>query len=243
MKKRYGFFLLPFLLLLLIPGMSAETPRPESQLKLIPEPKEVQMHQGSFRVRPTTRILVEFGHQAEDRIAAETLVEEIRDESGLELSITGAKAESKQESKRETGDIVLARLRDRIVREFLESKGLKADSIGDQGYLLFSDNSHLIVAANTGQGLFYGVQTLRQLLRAEGQSLVCPAVAIRDWPSMEWRGGRDDISRGPIPTEDFMKRQVRTLLVRSLSEVSWRKKKEVMRDPVSFLPACVFYPG
>ena len=48
---------------------------------------------------------------------------------------------------------MLARLQDRNVRDFLASKGLKADSIGDQGYLLFSDKTHLIVAANTGQGL------------------------------------------------------------------------------------------
>ena len=102
-------------------------------------------------------------------------------------------------------------MQDKNVREFLESKGLKADSIGEQGYLLFSDNSRLIVAANTGQGLFYGVQTLRQLLHADGKTLVCPAVSIRDWPSMEWRGVQDDISRGPIPTEEYMKRQIRTL--------------------------------
>ncbi|HZW79319.1 MAG TPA: family 20 glycosylhydrolase, partial [Candidatus Deferrimicrobiaceae bacterium] len=126
--------------------------------------------------------------------------------------ITGAKAESRQEQlKNGRGAIVLARLQDRRVRLFLESKGLKADSIGDQGYLLFSDKSHLIVAANTGQGLFYGVQTLRQLLHADGHTLICPAVSIRDWPSMEWRGVQDDISRGPIPTEDYMKRQIRTL--------------------------------
>jgi hexosaminidase len=209
MKKRA--FLLPFVLLLLTSMMFAAGPGPGSELKLIPEPKEVRVHQGSFHVRPTTRILVEFGHQDEDRIAAETLAEEIHDQSGMELSITGAKAESKQESRQEEGAIVLARLQDKNVREFLESKGLKADSIGDQGYLLFSDDSHLIVAANTGQGLFYGVQTLRQLLRAEGTSLVCPAVSIRDWPSMEWRGVQADISRGPIPTEDYMKRQIRTL--------------------------------
>ena len=206
MKKRYTFFLSIFLLLL-IPAMFAETPGPENQLKLIPQPKEVQLHAGSFRVKPTTRILVEFGHQAEDRIAAETLAEEIHDQSGLKISITGEKSEAKQEPS----TIVLARLQDRSVKEFLASKGLKADSIGDQGYLLFSDNSYLIVAANTGQGLFYGVQTLRQLLRGDGQTLVCPAVSIRDWPSMEWRGVQDDISRGPIPTEDFMKRQIRTL--------------------------------
>jgi hexosaminidase len=212
MKKRDAVFLpVIFIVLLLTPVIFAATPGPESKLKLIPEPKEVRIQQGSFHVKHTTRILVEFGHQEEDRIAAETLAEEIHDQSGLTLSITGAKAESKQESKKEEGAIVLARLQDKNLREFLESKGLKDDSIGDQGYLLFSDNSHLIVAANTGQGLFYGVQTLRQLLRAEDKTLVCPAVSIRDWPSMEWRGVQDDISRGPIPTEDYMKRQVRTL--------------------------------
>jgi hypothetical protein len=210
MKNR-DVVLLPVVLLLLIPTVSAATSGPENQLKLIPQPKEVRVQQGSFQVSPNTRILVEFGHQDEDRIAAETLAEEIHDQSGMKLSITGAKAESKEESKQEEGAIVLARLQDKNVREFLESKGLKADSIGDQGYLLFSDSSHLIVAANTGQGLFYGVQTLRQLLHAEGKALVCPAVSIRDWPSMEWRGVQDDISRGPIPTEDYMKRQIRTL--------------------------------
>jgi hexosaminidase len=210
--KNPDLVLLPLVLLFLISNIFAETPRPENQLKLIPQPKEVQVRQGSFHVGPATRILVEFGHQEEDRIAAETLAEEIHDQSGLTLSITGAKAESKQESKQqEEGAIVLARLQDKNVREFLASKGLKQDSIGDQGYLLFSDDLHLIVAANTGQGLFYGVQTLRQLLRADGKTLVCPAVSIRDWPSMDWRGVQDDISRGPIPTEDYMKRQIRTL--------------------------------
>jgi hexosaminidase len=205
MKKRDAFCL-PFVLLLLIPLIAAET-GPENQLKLIPEPKEVQMHEGSFRVRSTTRILVELGHQEEDRIAAETLAEEISDQSGLKLSIIS----SKEKAKQVRSTIVLARLQDRSVKDFLASKGLKADTIGDQGYLLFSDKFHLIVAANTGQGLFYGVQTLRQLLREDDGKLICPAVGIRDWPSMEWRGVQDDISRGPIPTEDYMKRQIRTL--------------------------------
>jgi|HubBroStandDraft_1064217.scaffolds.fasta_scaffold00004_184 hexosaminidase len=205
MKKR-EVFVLPFVLLLLIPFIAAET-GPQNQLKLIPEPKEVQLHEGSFRVRATTRILVEVGHQDEDRIAAETLAEEIHDQSGLKLSITG----SKEQAKQVRSTIVLARLQDRSVADFLQSKGLKADSIGDQGYLLFADKSHLIVAANTGQGLFYGVQTLRQLLREDDGKLICPAVAIRDWPSLEWRGVQDDVSRGPIPTEDYMKRQIRTL--------------------------------
>jgi N-acetyl-beta-hexosaminidase len=87
------------------------------------------------------------------------------------------------------------------VRHFLARNGLKADDlVGEDGYLLFSDKSHLIVAAKSGQGLFYGVQTLRQLLRPAGKGLICPAVGIRDWPNMEKRGVHEDVSRSQVPT-------------------------------------------
>ena len=166
------------------------------QLKLVPAPKEVQLRDGGFRVGPRTRILVQLGHQSEDRIAAETLAEEVADQSGLKLNILGMKAAGKAED----GAIVLARLQDSRVRRFLARNGLKADQlVGEDGYLLFSDKSHLIVAANTGQGLFYGVQTLRQLLRPAGKGLMCPAVGIRDWPSLERRDAQGDLSHSEIP--------------------------------------------
>lgn len=174
------------------------------QLKLVPAPKEVQLRDGGFQVGPRTKIFVQLGHQSEDRIAAETLAEEVADQSGLKLDILGMKAAGKAED----GSIVLARLQDSRVRRFLAQNGLKADDlVGEDGYLLFSDKSHLIVAANTGQGLFYGVQTLRQLLRPAGKGLMCPAVGIRDWPSLERRSAQDDLSRGADP--EFLKRQFR----------------------------------
>ncbi len=151
-------------------------------LRLEPAPKEVQLRDGGFVVGPRTKIFVQLGHQSEDRIAAETLAEEVQDQSGLRLDIERMKAEAKAED----GAIVLARLQDARVRRFLANNGLKADqAVGEDGYLLFSDKSHLIVAANSGQGLFYGVQTLRQLLRPAGKGLLCPAVGIRDWPSLQ----------------------------------------------------------
>lgn len=161
-------------------------------LNLLPEPKEVQLHEGGFRVGPKTRILVQLGHQEEDRIAAETLAEEVADEAGLRLNIVGTKTTTRAEG----GAIMLVRLQDARVRRFLAQKGLKADaSVGEQGYLLFSDNSHLIVAANSGQGLFSGVQTLRQLLRPDGKELICPAVTIRDWPNLQAPTRPESISR------------------------------------------------
>jgi len=163
---------------------------------LVPEPKEVHLRDGAFRVGRHTKIFVQLGHQSEDRIAAETLAEEISDQSGLQLDIVGMKAAGKAEG----GAIVLARLQDKQVRKFLSEQGLNADqAVGEHGYLLFSDKSHLIVAANSGQGLFAGVQTLRQLLRAEGKNLTCPAVTIRDWPNLDPRASQQDLTQADFP--------------------------------------------
>jgi hexosaminidase len=163
-------------------------------LTLEPSPKEVKVGDGGFKVGPRTKIYVFLGHQSEDRIAAETLAEQVEDQSGLKLDIVGMKPAGKAED----GAIVLARLNDARVRRFLARNGLRADAeIGDDGYLLFSDNDHLIVAANSGEGLFYGVQTLRQLLRPTTKGVVCPAVGIRDWPGETINLG--EANRKPTP--------------------------------------------
>ncbi|MEK7331180.1 MAG: family 20 glycosylhydrolase, partial [Candidatus Eisenbacteria bacterium] len=61
-------------------------------------------------------------------------------------------------------------------------------------------------AARTGAGVFYAVQTLRQMVRVGG----IPAVVIVDRPALRWRGLQDDISRGPVPTVAALERRIRT---------------------------------
>ena len=180
-------------------------------LKILPAPKEVRMAEGKIVIKPSTTILIS---NSEDRIAAETLQKEIHDRTGMKLSIQAVTAAPKT-----TGHISLGRLTDRGLRSYLESQGVKVDELGShdldkQGYVIRVTGSGVLVAGRTAQGLFYGVQTLRQLLRPEGpagKTLAVPALVIRDWPSMEWRGVSDDISRGPILTLDYLKRQIRTL--------------------------------
>jgi hexosaminidase len=196
-------------------------------LKVLPAPKEVRFGEGKLVIKPSTTILI--GNE-EDRIAAETLQKEIHDRTGIELAIEFVTAAPKT-----AGHISLGRLTDRGLRSYLESQGVKVDELGSpdldkQGYVIRVTDSGVLVAARTAQGLFYGVQTLRQLLRDEGgvsannavlasrarvpaphEQLAIPALIIRDWPSMEWRGVSDDISRGPIPTVEYLKTQIRTL--------------------------------
>jgi hypothetical protein len=64
------------------------------------------------------------------------------------------------------------------------------------------------VQATSSAGLFYGAQTLCQLIEGNAAEAVLPEVEIRDWPSLAYRGTMVDMSHGPLPTEAEIKRQL-----------------------------------
>jgi hexosaminidase len=82
-------------------------------------------------------------------------------------------------------------------------------SMGPEGYALSIGQQRLLVLATAERGLFYGVQTLRQLLRTQGRLL--PALSIRDWPVLPNRGVMLDVSRGKVPTLETLFRLVENL--------------------------------
>ena len=86
--------------------------------------------------------------------------------------------------------------------------GFFKEELGDEGYELFIDNNQVVLAANTPQGLFYGKQSLIQLIRG-AQNNTLQGLHIIDKPAVKYRGVMDDISRGPVPTLEYMKYQIR----------------------------------
>ena len=89
--------------------------------------------------------------------------------------------------------------------------GIEADTtLGDEGYTLKVDD-RVHISAPTAAGLFYGGQTLRQLLPPEifskeavTAAWTIPAVEIRDYPRFGWRGLHLDVSRHFMPKEDVL---------------------------------------
>lgn len=75
--------------------------------------------------------------------------------------------------------------------------------IGDEGYYLSVTKKGVVIRANKPAGLFYGTQTLMQLLpkeivsdkRVSGVSWAMPCVQITDYPRFKWRGLMFDVSR------------------------------------------------
>jgi len=76
-------------------------------------------------------------------------------------------------------------------------------AIGDEGYELIVNSKQVLIKANKPAGLFYGVQSLLQLLPKEIESpnlvnniaWTVPNVEITDYPRLGWRGLMLDVSR------------------------------------------------
>ncbi len=99
-------------------------------------------------------------------------------------------------------------------KQILAKAGLSFDpAMEDEGYVLLSERlpsgqSHVLIIGHTSSGVFYGVQTLKQLLERKDNTETLWTATIRDWPAMRYRGIDDDLSRGPFPTLAFQKHQL-----------------------------------
>lgn len=191
-------------------------PAQGTDLDLIPQPREVKQTGGAaFAITRHTRIIVERSAGGANSQSAQMLAEEIARWTGWKPKISDAKDLPGGSDFIYIGNAA----DDSRLRSELEKQGLAMPAGFDaQGYAISANSHRILVGGASEQGTFYGVQTLRQLLRPatagankENGDLNCPAIAIRDWPAMKWRGVSIDISRGPIPTLSFMENQIRVL--------------------------------
>ena len=171
-------------------------------VQIIPEPKQLTIGEGSFSLGRDARVVLADSKSTEDRFAAQDFIDDVKATTGVALSM--GKAQSRR-------DILIGRIDLLPIAQALKRNGAKPPTtLNEEGYVILANPDHVIVAGNTVMGTFYGLQTLKQLVRGEGASAFIPSVKIIDWPTMRWRGVSDDISRGPVPTVDYIKRQIRT---------------------------------
>jgi len=174
------------------PMISAQT-----QVYLLPAPREA--HFGATAPLPA-RIVVEVpGHNAEDEFAARDLEDAVKQT---------APAQGREEH--EEYRVVLLRTDSTEAKAVLKRSSLTFDPPMDsEGYALVIEPREAYIVADSGSGVFYGVQTFKQLLPIQGAPHVLPTGTVRDWPAMSYRGIDDDLSRGPFPTLAFQEHQIR----------------------------------
>ena len=176
-----------------------------AELHLVPAPRECV----AVEAIPIGGIgfFVAASKSPEDGFAAEDLIEQ---------------SLGKRIVQKDAPFIRLERADSREAKALLERHHLSFDpEMHDEGYAMVPDfKGGLAVIAETSAGIFYGAQTVKQLIRGTGKDAVLLAPTLRDWPAMAHRGLSDDWSRGPIPTMDFLKREIRTLAAYKMNAFS-----------------------
>jgi hexosaminidase len=92
------------------------------------------------------------------------------------------------------------------------------DSLGNEGYTLSVNNEGVTINANTAAGLFYGVQSLIQLISPDGKQV--PFVEITDYPRFAYRGLHLDVGRHMFPTS-FIKKYIDLMALHKFNRFHW----------------------
>ena len=195
-------------------------------IALVPQPREVQYGPGQFVLKHDTAILVDKDSPDAASIAR-LLVQRIRVSSGLDLKVSAADSPGKQ-----PGSIRLTR------------RGADA-SLGCEGYQLDVAPDGAVITGGGAAGIFYGTQTLLQLLPPQVFSTVkvqapvawaVPAVRISDRPRFVWRGLLLDVARHFFSKEELKnfidlmaQHKLNTLQIHFTDDQGWRL--EIKRYP------------
>lgn len=166
---------------------------------LLPMPREVNLSQTT--PLPDKILVAVPGHDAEDEFAARDLEDALK-----RITPSDDASRAPQPPYR----ITLLRSSSDAAKAGLAGNNLAFDPVMEsEGYVLVIGPHEAAIIGATGSGIFYGVQTFKQLLPLPGAPRVLSTGTVRDWPAMQYRGISDDLSRGPFPTLDFQKHQVR----------------------------------
>jgi alpha-N-acetylglucosaminidase len=157
------------------------------RISLVPLPVSLEPREGSFPIRESTCVRAGGAAAAEAAQLADVLAPAL----GYRLEVI--------EDSPEAANTIQLR-----IDPALENR------LGPEGYELDVTTQVVVLRAGQPAGLFYGIQTLRQLLppavcsrqKVEGVAWAVPCVRITDYPRFRWRGLLIDPARHFIPKPD-----------------------------------------
>ncbi len=190
-----------------------QPPQTPSTIAVIPRPMRMTPRAGHFRLTPLTIIWTDTASAP----LAHQLARYLAPATGFTLRVRASRA--------------------------LPSRGivLRRDSrlarLGPEGYRLDVGPSRVVARASRAAGVFYALQTMRQLLPPEifrdapvrpdnfslgrkGVAWNMPAVVIEDQPRFEWRGAHLDVGRHFMPV-GFVKKYIDLLALHKMNTFHW----------------------
>lgn len=155
----------------------------QSSLSVVPQPVSVQPGKGSFTLKASTLIETSSPDPDAKRVAG-FLTKKINEATGYGVAVKTAKGKT----------IAPGNIRLTLVTD---------TATGNEGYKLNVTAGSVTITAHKAAGLFYGMQTLLQMMPKEIESKTVvsnvkwtiPSAAVTDAPRFGWRGLMFDVSR------------------------------------------------
>jgi len=192
---------------MLLAALTGQTPDP---IAIVPQPARLERRAGTFTLTASTPIVADAAARAQARQLASML----GPATGFDLAVRTGPAP-------------------RVPHIALRIDRALAQTLGDEGYRLTATPRAVTIRAAAPSGVFYGMQTLRQLLpadvfreaptagaRAPAYRWTIPAVSIEDVPRFAWRGMHLDVSRHFQPKE-FVKKYIDLLALHKMNRFHW----------------------
>jgi hexosaminidase len=167
------------------------------EINIIPLPGEMKVGKGSFTITNQTVI----AYDDKTKLSALFLSEYLRENFGIELRLT---------------------MHNRDQKAILLMSGGGQEKKG--AYILKCDNNGISIGGDD-EGVFYGIQTLIQLLpiqnqKSKNQTLQIPQLSITDYPRFPYRGLHLDVSRHFFPV-DFIKKYIDYIALHKMNYFHW----------------------
>ncbi len=136
-----------------------------AEIQVIPFPQQVITNNANFRFNNNLTIVLDQNNSAADRFTANELIRDLKNEWNINAVLS---------NKKGTCSILLTRRN-------------APKSLNNQGYQLITGPGELVIRSNGEDGLFYGTQTLLQLIQNDGSGYQIPGLQITDWPDIQER--------------------------------------------------------
>lgn len=200
MKNKKSIYIITLLCITLFQARASEVGESKQQNLLIPAPQEIEELEGVFSLTHDVQILYNSIKLKNEVEILNGILASIFDKPPLVVK----KIQNKE--NKQFGSINLL-LNDKTNSNYVT---------GNEGYELIIEKMQVTITATTTTGVFYGIQTLRQLLlfslnrQNDTAAVNINCVAIQDKPNYKWRGIMLDPARYFLPI-DLLKEYINVM--------------------------------
>ena len=164
---------------------------------LMPQPQEIRYSTGSLPIHGLT-IRFTGAPATEDLFAAKELIRGLTRQTGITISLQQRATAGPAITLNRTGAV-----------DPLPVPGEEPGPNSREAYRLHIGRDGVEITGNSSASIYYGVQTLLQLVQSSDPTAALPLVDIQDWPTLAYRGTLVDVgSEGPMSTLDQIKQQL-----------------------------------